>query len=301
MKQNLDLNDLSLFVQVVDAGSFSEASRRLCIPKTTISRRITKLEQLLGVPLIQRNTHQFEVTHLGQQYYQYCSDMVEQAQRAQHFIEQHTQSKGEVRISCPKEVLDLYVNAMLVEFMQKYPEVELFVESTNRAVDVIKDRLDFALRVRPYPFKDSDIVTRTFCLSRHYLVASPKLVAEPFTDFNSIDRYPVMSFHKFKQQWQFEHQQLGEKLVYFRPKLICENLYLIHQAVLNGVGIAVLPDILLRKELKQGKLHIISPEGWQIPKFMLHAAYSSRKSLPPSARLLLDFLTAKFAESELLM
>ncbi|OOF41871.1 hypothetical protein BKK49_03930 [Rodentibacter rarus] len=88
MKHNLDLNDLYLFVQVVDAGSFSEASRRLSIPKTTISRRIAKLEKILGVALIQRNTHQFDVTHLGEQYYRYCLSLVEQVEQAQRFIEQ---------------------------------------------------------------------------------------------------------------------------------------------------------------------------------------------------------------------
>lgn len=301
MKHNLDLNDLYLFVQVVDAGSFSEASRRLCIPKTTISRRIAKLEKALGVALIQRNTHQFEVTHLGYQYYQYCLNLVQQVEQAQRFIEQQSESKGKIRLSCPKELLDLYVNDMLVEFMATYSDIELFVESTNREVDLIKERLDFALRVRPYPFEDSEIVTKTLCLSQHYLVANPKLIGEPLRELNQINHYPVLSWAKLNHSWVFEHQEIGSQVVNYYPKLISENIYLIHKSVVEGVGIAVLPEVLVRKDLKQGTLQIISPNGWQIPKWMVHVAYSSRHSLQPSARLLIDFLAVKFAESDIVI
>lgn len=299
MKQNLDLNDLSLFVQVVDAGSFSEASRQLCTPKATISRRIAKLEQQLGVALIQRNTHQFEPTHLGQQYYQYCLDLVQQAERAQHFIAQHSALKGSIRLSCPKEILDLYINDMLIEFMLKYPDINIEVESTNRHVDIIKSRLDFAIRVRAYPFKDSDIVTRTFFRSCHYLVASPKLVPQRLNDFMETDHYPILSMHLREHQWTFEHAEQGTKSFHFSPKLSCENLYLLKKSVVNGIGIAVLPDAMIQNEVKQGTLQVISPAGWQVPQFMVHAAYSSRKSLQPAARLLLDFLAEKCAEVEI--
>ncbi|OOF51455.1 LysR substrate-binding domain-containing protein [Rodentibacter trehalosifermentans] len=301
MKHNLDLNDLYLFVQVVDAGSFSEASRRLCIPKTTISRRITKLEKTLGVALIQRNTHQFEVTHLGEQYYQYCLSLVEQVKQAQRFIEQQSESKGQIRLSCPKELLDLYVNDMLAEFMATYPDIELFVDSTNRKVDLIKERLDFALRVRPYPFEDSEVVTKTFCLSQHYLVASPKLINAPFKTLKQIHHYPVLTWVKQEHFWPFEHQQEGIQRITYTPKLVSENIYLIYKTVLKGVGIAVLPEVLVRKDLNQERLQIISPEGWHIPKWMVHVAYSSRNSLPPSARLLIDFLSVKFAESDIVI
>lgn len=294
MKQNLDLNDLALFVQVVDAGSFSEASRRLGIPKTTISRRITKLEKQFSVALIQRNTHQFEVTHLGNKYYQYCLDMVHQVDRAQHFIEQYSQSKGELRISCPKEVLDLYVNNMLIEFLASHPNIELFVESTNRPVSVVKEQLDFAIRVYPYPLKNSDTVVRPLCPSQHYLVASPELVSEPLKDFAEIDKYPLLSRAKVEHQWRFEHQEQGEKRFHFSPKLACENLYLIQKAVLNGLGIAVLPDVVVQQDLAQERLKVISPAGWQVPRFMVYAEYNSRHSLQPCARALLDFLSEKF-------
>ncbi|WP_077465977.1 LysR substrate-binding domain-containing protein [Rodentibacter sp. Ppn85] len=265
MKHNLDLNDLYLFVQVVNAGSFSEASRRLCIPKTTISRRIAKLEKVLGVALIQRNTHQFEVTHLGDQYYQYCLSLVRQVEKEQRFIDQQFESKGQIRLSCPKELLDLYVNDMLAEFIATYSDIELFVESTNRKVDLIKERLDFALRVRPYPFEDSEVVTKTLCLSQHYLVASPKLIREPFKTLKQIHHYPVLTWARQDHSWSFEHHKEGKQHISYYPKLISENIYLIHKSTVKGVGIAVLPEVLVRKDLKQDRLRIISPEGWHIP------------------------------------
>lgn len=297
MNPNLDLNDLYLFVQVVEAGSFSEAHRRLCIPKATISRRIAKLEKQLGVALIQRNTHQFEVTHLGQQYYEYCLELVQQAQRAQNFIAQYSELNGKIKISCPKELLDLYVNPMLTEFMLQYPEIKLCVESTNREVDLIQERFDFALRVRPYPLKDSDIVSKNLCLSQHYLVASPKLVARPLQTLDDIVHYPVLTWATRDHKWVFENADLESQTVRYQPKLVSENLYLIQQNVLKGVGIAVLPDVLIQQDLAQQRLQIISPPAWHLPQWVVHGAYSSRRHLQPSARLLLDFLAAQFALS----
>lgn len=212
-----------------------------------------------------------------------------------------SESKGQIRLSCPKELLDLYVNDMLAEFMATYSDIELFVESTNREVDLIKERLDFALRVRPYPFEDSEVVTKTFCLSQHYLVASPKLIKEPFKTLEQIHDYPVLSWAKQVHSWSFEHQKEGKQNIVYYPKLISENIYLIHKSAVEGVGIAVLPEVLLRKDLKQGLLQIISPQGWNVPKWMVHVAYSSRNSLQPSARLLIDFLSVKFAESDIVI
>lgn len=300
MKNNLDLNDLYLFVQVVNAGSFSEASRTLCIPKATISRRIAKLEKYLSVALIQRNTHQFEVTHIGQQYYSYCLELVEQVQKAQDFIQQYSESKGTIRLTCPVELLDLYVNDMLVDFMSQYPEIDLYIESTNRQVDLISERLDFALRVRAWPLKDSDIVTKPFCLSKHLIVASPKLIQQPLTHPDELKNYPVLmgNMHHY---WEFEHHEQGKKTVHLNPKLVTENLYLLHKNVMNGVGISVLPEVIVRKELKQGNLNLVLEDGWQLPKYMVHAAYSSRKTLQPSARLLLDFLAVRFAQTDIVI
>ncbi|WP_373779229.1 LysR substrate-binding domain-containing protein [Glaesserella sp.] len=300
MKNHLDLNDLYLFVQVVNAGSFSEAGRLLCMPKATISRRIAKLEKYLGVALIQRTTHQFEVTHIGQQYYEYCLELVEQVQKAQDFIEQYSESKGKIRLSCPVALLDLYVNDMLVDFITQYPEIDLYVESTNRQVDLISERLDFALRVRSWPLKDSDIVTKPFCLSKHLVVASPKLVEKTLNNPEELKHYPVLmgNIHHY---WEFEHRTHGNKTVRFSPKLVTENLDLLHKNAVNGVGIAVMPEVIVRKALKQGSLKLVLNEEWQLPKYMVHAAYRSRKSLQPSARLLLDFLAVKFAETDIVI
>ncbi|WP_081451186.1 LysR substrate-binding domain-containing protein [Actinobacillus minor] len=216
-------------------------------------------------------------------------------------LSDQSESKGQIRLSCPEELLDLYVNDMLAEFMATYSDIELFVESTNREVDLIKERLDFALRVRPYPFEDSEVVTKTFCLSQHYLVASPKLIKEPFKTLEQIHDYPVLSWAKQVHSWSFEHQKEGKQNIVYYPKLISENIYLIHKSAVEGVGIAVLPEVLLRKDLKQGLLQIISLQGWNVPKWMVHVAYSSRNSLQPSARLLIDFLSVKFAESDIVI
>src|SRR4249919_588972 len=148
----LDLNDLYYFVQVIDHGGFAPAGRALGVPKSKLSRRIALLEERLGVRLIQRSTRKFAVTELGQTFYIHARAMLVEAEAAEDAIRRaHAEPCGVVRMSCPVTLLDTSVGPMLAAFLQKYPQVELHLDATNRRVDVIGEGLDLAIRVRPPP------------------------------------------------------------------------------------------------------------------------------------------------------
>ena len=188
MSHMIDLNDLYLFAQSVEAGSFSAAARKLDLPKATVSRRIGKLEEALGVRLVQRNSRQFEVTPIGELYYEHCAKMSYEADLAQRMIAaRQFEPQGVVRFSCPVEILEHYINPMLIEFMQRFPKISLNVRAINSTVDVISEKLDFAIRARTFPLPDSDLVTRKFLTRPFYLVASPDLVKEKISDLNELE------------------------------------------------------------------------------------------------------------------
>lgn len=291
---NLDLNDLYLFVKVVEAHSFSEASRQLCIPKATISRRIAKLEKTLGIPLIQRNTRQFEITHIGQTFYEHCLELVERAYQVQAFIDDQDESKGSIRFSCPKEMVDQHLSPVLLAFMKQYPDIRIHIENTSRTVDTVLERLDFAVRGRPLPLNNSDLVVRPFFLSTHYLVASPQLISAPIQHPDELKEYAGLSWQSFNSNWTFVHPIFGKMEIPYKPRLTSDNFYLLKQAAIDAVGMAVLPEALVMESIQKGELISVLPPNWELSSWMVHAVYNSRKGLSTSARLLIDFMAAFF-------
>lgn len=152
-----DLNDFAWFVHVVEEGGFAAAGRALDEPKSKLSRRIAQLEERLGVRLIQRTTRQFNVTEVGQTFYEHCKAMLVEAQAAQDAIAAlQVEPRGVVKLTCPVTLLHVHIGPMLARFMARYPDVSVQLEATNRRVDVVGEGLDVAIRVRPRPFEDSD-------------------------------------------------------------------------------------------------------------------------------------------------
>src|SRR6185437_296936 len=156
-----DLNDLRFFGEVVEQNGFAAAARKLGIPRSRLSRRIGLLEERLGVRLIQRSTRRFAVTEIGREYYRHCVAMMVEADAAQEAIDRlRSEPQGRVRMSCPPSIIYFQVGEMIARFMEQCPKVEVLLESTNRRVDVIREGLDLAIRVRFPPLDDSDLVTR---------------------------------------------------------------------------------------------------------------------------------------------
>lgn len=299
---HVDLNDLYLFAQSVEAGSFSAAARKLGLPKATVSRRIGKLEEALGVRLVQRNSRQFEVTPVGGLYYEHCAKMSYEADLAQRMIAaRQFEPQGAVRFSCPVEMLEHYVNPMLVEFMRRYPKISLDVLAVNAAVDVIDEKRDFAIRARSFPLPDSDLVTRVFSTRPFYLVASPDLVKEKIKDLNELEDYPCLTSQTAPPYaWTFSHKKHGAQTFrFFHPKLACCNLQLVKQAACTGLGIALLPEIMVRAELDEGILCEVLSAEWHSGEDTFHAVYPSRNGMLPAVRLLLDFLADGFGQMDM--
>ena len=146
-----DLNTLYYFTQVVEHHGFAPAGRALDMPKSKLSRRIAELEERLGVRLLHRTSRHCSLTEIGQAYYQRCLAMRVEAESAAELIERNrSEPQGLVRLSCPTALLNSWVGPMLTRYMLKYPLVELFIESTNRRVDLIHEGFDIALRAVSY-------------------------------------------------------------------------------------------------------------------------------------------------------
>ena len=196
-----DLNDFVWFVKVVEYGGFAAAGRALDQPKSKLSRRIAQLEERLGVRLIQRTTRQFTVTEVGHTFYQHCKAMLIEAEAAEEAVAAlQAEPRGVVRITCPVTLLHVHVGPMLARFMARYPGINLQLEATNRRVDLVGEGVDIAIRVRPRPFDDSDLVLRVLADRGHCLVAGPALIqrmGEPVVP-SELSAWPGLSMNEGK-------------------------------------------------------------------------------------------------------
>ena len=298
----LDLNDLAWFVQVVDHEGFAAAGRALDQPKSKLSRRIAQLEERLGVRLIHRTTRQFVVTEVGQTFYQHCKAMLIEAEAAQQAVETlRSEPRGSVKLTCPVTLLHAHVGPMLARFMLRYPGVNVQLEATNRRVDVVSEGIDVAIRVRPRPFDDSDLVMRVLADRGQRLVASPACIARmgrPQAP-SQLSTWPGLSLDAGKHQhkWQLSGPEGAKAEVYFTPRMVTTDMLALREAAIAGVGVVQLPLLMVRDQLAAGTLEVVL-DAWQPQREVIHAVFASRRGLLPSVRALVDFLSEEYQRME---
>ena len=293
-----DLNDLYYYVQVVDHGGFAPAGRALGMPKSKLSRRIAMLEERLGVRLIQRSTRHFSVTEIGQTYYAHCKAMLVEAEAAEEAIEvTRSEPRGIVRIACPVTLLDASVGEMVAAFMHAHPRVDIHLDATNRRVDVVGEGIDIAIRVRPPPLQDSDLVMRVLAERSQCLVASPALLQQYGTPEVPADlpRLPSMDLGMPQNEhvWNLRGLDGAHAAVHHRPRLVTRGMLTLRAAALAGVGVVQLPKMIIKEHCARGELVHLVPQ-WAPRREIVHAVFASRRGLLPAVRALLDFLAERF-------
>jgi DNA-binding transcriptional LysR family regulator len=297
-----DLNDLWYFVQVVDNGGFSPASRAIGIPKSRLSRRIALLEESLETRLIQRSTRSFTVTEAGQIFYRHCKAMIIEAEAAQEAINTlRAEPRGLIRLTCPITLLHVHIGDMLARFMALYPQVTVQLEETNRQVDVLNENVDLAVRVRPLPLDDSDLVMRKLADRGMCLVASPELVAR-FSKPQSpadLQHWPSLALSKPQQiyRWCLFGPDNQEVTLHHIPRFVTTDMIALRAAALAGVGIVQLPMLMLNKQIAEGSLVRLLPE-WRARREVIHLVFPSRRGQLPAVRALIDFLVESYAAFE---
>ncbi len=293
-----DLNDLYYFAQVVDHGGFAPAGRALGMPKSKLSRRIALLEERLGVRLIQRSTRRFSVTEIGQTFYAHCKAMLVEAEAAEEAIEvTRSEPRGIVRITCPVSLLDTLVAPMLADFMMEYPRVEVHLESTNRRVDVIGEGIDVALRVRPPPLDDSELVMRVLAELSQCLVASPRLLERHGLPQGpaELPRYPSLDLGVPQNEhvWNLFGPDGAQATIHHHPRFITRGMLALRAAAIAGVGVVQLPTLMVTEQLARSELVPVIPD-WRPRQEIAHAVFASRRGVLPSVRALIDFLAKRF-------
>ena len=207
--------------------------------------------------------------------------------------------RGVVRITCPITLLHVHVGPMLAKFMARYPGINLQLEATNRRVDLVGEGVDIAIRVRPRPFDDSDLVLRVLADKGHCLVAGPALIqrmGEPVAP-SELSAWPGLSMSEGKHihKWELCGPGGASAEIHYHPRLITTDMLALREAAVAGIGVVQLPILMVKDQLESGELVRVL-DAWEPRREVIHAVYPSRRGLLPSVRTLVDFLTAEYAK-----
>lgn len=290
----MDLNEILIFAKVVQAGSFTAASRELAMPKSTVSRKVAALEERLGTRLLQRTTRQLRLTEVGQAFYQHASRVVAEAEEAEWVVGQMQEvPRGLLRVTAP--INFGFLRAIVGGFLQRYPEVQLELVCTDRLVDLIHDGFDVA--VRAGPLADSALVVRTLAAFSSYAVASPGFLDKHGSPERpqDLEQFDCIVFGAGTQRAAWKLRR-GNKVVAVsaKPRFTANDFDFIDEAALAGLGVAMLPAFRCIQYLRTGKLQRVLP-GWCTPETSLHAVYSSTRHLSPKVKVFLDYLRDRMA------
>ena len=298
-----DLNDLLYFAEVVDRGGFAAAGRTLGIPKSRLSRRVAELESRLGTRLLQRTTRKLSLTAVGEQYHRHCVAMRENALAADEAIA-HAQSapRGLIRVACPVTLAQTVLGSILPAFLARYPKVNVEMRISNRAVDLIEEGVDVALRVRDTLEDSGSLVVKNLGASQTLLVASPDQLLRQghprvVQDLARLDTVN-MSARNGVAVWNLIGPQGGTHDLEHRPRYVADDLMTLKFAVLAGTGMGVLPDYMCQEDLHAGRLVQLLPD-WAPRPGIFHAVFPSRRGLVPAVRKFLDFLDEHLRQGRL--
>ncbi|HKR77635.1 MAG TPA: LysR substrate-binding domain-containing protein [Rhodanobacter sp.] len=289
-----DLNDLYFFAAVVEHGGFSAAGRALGVPKSRLSKRVSQLEERLGVRLLQRTTRRFVVTEVGERFYAHCRAVLEEARAAQEAVDElRAEPRGVVRLSCPVSLTQTILAHVLPDFLARYPRLQVRVLSSNRRVDLLGEGYDLAIRVRSKLDTDANMVVRSFGQSRVLPVASPALLDAQGRPQHpdELSKLPALSMqeHEGPQTWELI-DAAGERVsVEVQARLICGDFAVLLEAARRGIGVTLLPEFVCAPAVTRGELEVLLPE-WSAPEGTMHFIYPSRRGMLPGVRALVDFL-----------
>lgn len=289
-----DLNDLDVFCRVVERQGFSRAAEELGVPASSVSRRIARLEEGLGVRLLQRTTRKIHLTDAGRLYFEDVSRALREIQSAELSLQAAQGApRGRVRVTTVSEP---FVEDVLYDFLEKFPDVTLEIDKSHRVVDLVADGFDVAIRVGT--LTDSSLVAHRLLTSGPILVAAPSYLKARGTPSSiaELRHHDCVIFgpSATSASWTL-HTGRGEAKVNVSGRVAVNGFQAAVGACARGFGIGLFPRYFIEVELAAGRLVEVLPEAAPSPTG-LWIVYPSRKLMAPGVRALIDYVKAELPE-----
>lgn len=295
----LDLNDLAMFVQVVRCGSFSEAARRLRMPANTLSRRIDQLEGQLGTRLLHRSTRKLAPSAEGEALFERYAPALDQILEIERLHANAQQPSGSVRVTAMAGLFEFFRVEWLVEFYARHPGISIDFLLDDSPTDLISERIDLALRMGIET--GSGFQVRRLAPSTMILAASPAYLERrpaPRTlrELAERDCLAISNRHG-RNSWRLQGPR-GSQEVPINSRFAVNDMRVLTQACIAGLGIALLPQLIVEPIIAQGKLVRVLPTYRHASTGLgLQLVYTSRPPVPPAVAVFAEFLLEKLGDA----
>lgn len=289
----LNLNDLRVFEKVAALKSFSAAARALELPKSSISRAVTRLEKELGARLFQRTTREVTLTDTGTALQERCIDILYRVGETLDYVGGlRATPRGRLNVTAGIGFGINVLSELLPRFIERYPEVNVCVDLTSQAVDLVAEGVDLAIRMGPMP--PSQAVAKRLGSIRRYLCAAPSYLGKhgsprSVADLGKHDAIEMPAINGRPRIWTFSNSKHRTAKIEPRPRIIVNDPLTIHRLVANGAGIGCVSGYLCTPDFKTGRLiHLLSE--WTLPSVKVSVVFPSHRELAPAVRAFVDFI-----------
>jgi DNA-binding transcriptional LysR family regulator len=289
--------DIQAFIAVVEAGSFTAAAERLGSAKSAVSRRISALEQRLGVQLLHRTTRALSLTETGRSFFAHGTRILADLEEAEAAVQQeHGELRGNLRFALPLSFGVRHMCRPIATFSKLHPKVRFELDLNDRRVDLIEDNFDVALRIGR--LTDSSLIARRLfdvravvCASPHYLsVHGTPQTPDDLQDHDCL----VYSNLSDPDRWSYEDSEGNEGVARLNPLLRASSGDFLANAAAHGMGLVIQPTFIASQAIRSGRLVPVLTD-YKFPISPAYAVYPPTRHLSYRVRALIDFLAERFA------
>jgi len=285
----VDLNELLVFARVVQAGSFTTAATQLAMPKSTVSRKVSELEERLKARLLQRTTRKLSLTDAGRTYYDYCARIVGEIEDAERAVSSlQAIPRGILRVTAPVNVA--FLGPIVSDYLKRYPEVRIDLFCTGRLVDLVEERFD--LGIRAGLLGDSTLIARSLGSVKWFLVAAPaylKKRGRPRSP-DDLKKHDCLLFGVGIENAGLRLENAASSAqIALSARLMVSDMDVLHAVATAGQGIALLPSFRCLDELRAHRLERVLPD-WNAPSTPMHVMYPSTRHVSPKVKTFVDHL-----------
>jgi DNA-binding transcriptional LysR family regulator len=283
-----DRGGLREFVAVVDKGSFTAAAESLDVSTSFVSREIKRLEERLNTRLLRRSTRSISLTDMGRIYYERAREIHDRILALEsEMADLQEFPKGLIRITAAGLYAERYVTPALAEFVQKYPEVSIELDTRMEEVDIVEEGYDLSVRLHG-TFSDSSLIARKVASRRVMVCGSPVYLAHNGRPQQPDDLLSHNCLLLPGMPWRFENDS-KISIVKVRGNWVCNNGRSLVKAAVRGIGLIRISGYYVEDEIRNGDLEIVL-EDYEVPDVFTWIVYPEREHIPVRVRFLIDFL-----------
>jgi len=293
----LKTEEMQVFIRIVEAATITAAAERLGLAKSAVSRRLSELEQQLGVELFHRTTRKLTLTESGQGFYSRCVQILTDIEEAEHEVSQvHHELSGQLRVAAPLSFGLMHLGPAIVDFQKLYPKLNFDIDFNDRQIDLVQEGFDVGIRIAH--LKDSSLIARKLAKVSTVVCASPDYIKKrgaPTTPEELVN-HPCFTYSNLNNpnHWSFINKQGDEQIIKVPKVMQANNGKFLSDVAIAGLGITRQPTFIVYEAITKGDLIPIL-QDYSTAEVNAYAIYPPTRHLSQRVRGFIDFLVERFS------